>query len=150
MAEGRGRGEEPRPPHTHIVTHPCCAVILIESKTKATNGIDGADRICIDPGDNNGQHRQNRTGQGRIGQDTHVPSRAWQACLCLSHCQSLSLSLYVCVCLPDIVMHYLCLRIVSYVSNGAKARSKVCNTFSHAPLATFLASFSLFLLAAIL
>lgn len=97
MAEGRGRGEEPRPPHTHIVTHPCCAVILIESKTKATNGIDGADRICIDPGDNNGQHRQNRTGQGRIGQDTHVPSRAWQACLCLSHCQSLSLSLAMCV-----------------------------------------------------
>lgn len=66
---------------------------------------------------------------------------------CLSLFLSLSISVSVAVsrsvCLPDIVMHYLCLRIVSHVSNGAKARSKVCNTFSHAPLATFLVSLSL-------
>lgn len=63
--------------------------------------------------------------------------------LFLSLSISVSVSVSRSVCLPDIVMHYLCLRIVSHVSNGAKARSKVCNTFSHAPLATFLVSPSL-------
>lgn len=76
--------------HRHRLTHPWCAVILIESKTKATNGIDGADRICIDPGDNNGQHRQERTRMSRAEHAKRVHA-------CLSHSLSLSLSLLLCL-----------------------------------------------------